>query len=195
LLRWIALFGLAAAAAFAQTPTTTVRGSITAIAGDALTMTSRAGETVAVRLEAKTRIVAVLPASRADLKSGAFIGVAAVPEGEGLRALEVHVFPEAMRGAGEGFRPFDLAPGSTMTNGALTLKVGGVEGDKMTVAYKGGEQTIRLPKDVPIVALAPGARADLKAGAAAIARGHKAADGGLEAALVIVGRDGTVPPM
>jgi hypothetical protein len=148
-----------------------------------------------VRLSPKTRIVAVVPASIADLKPDSFIGVAAVPEGDGLKALEVHIFPEAMRGTGEGFRPFDLAPGSSMTNGALQTQVGGVDGDRLTVTYKGGSQTLRLPKDAPIVAFAPGERADLKPGVAAIARGAKGPDGAIDAAAVIVGRDGVTPPM
>jgi hypothetical protein len=191
-----ALACLFAAAASAQTPVAIVRGTIAAVAGDALTMKSRAGETVAVRLSPKTRVVLVVPASAADLKPNAFIGVAAVPDKDGgQKALEVHIFPEAMRGTGEGFRPFDLAPDSTMTNGALSLRVGGVDGDKLTVTYKGGEQTIRLPADAPIVAFAPGDRAELKPGAAAIARGVKAADGQIDAAAVLVGKNGLVPPM
>jgi hypothetical protein len=188
----LAFFG---AAAYAQTPVTTLRGAIASVTGDAVTMTSRSGETVTVRLSPETRLVAVVAASAADLKPDSFIGVAAVPEGDGLKALEVHVFPEAMRGTGEGFRPFDLAPGSTMTNGALQARVGGVDGDRLTVTYKGGSQTVRLPKETPIVAFAPGERADLKPGAAAIARGPKGPDSAIDAAALLVGRDGLTPPM
>jgi hypothetical protein len=185
---------LAAGAAFAQTPAT-LRGAVAAVSGDALTMTSREGQTVTVHLSPKTRVLAVVRASAADLKPDSFVGVAAVPDGDGLKALEVHIFPEAMRGTGEGSRAFDLAPGSSMTNGALKLRVDGVKGDEMTVTYKGGEQTIRLPKDAPIVAFAAGDRADLKPGAGAIARGTRQADGGFDAAAVVVGRDGVNPPM
>ena len=181
--------------AFAQAPSV-VRGTIAAVADSALTMKSRAGETVTVRLTPKTRLVEVVPASAADLKPDSFIGVAAVPdEGDTLMALEVHIFPEAMRGTGEGFRPFDLAPNSSMTNGVLNAKVGGVNGDRLTVSYKGGAKTIRLPADAPIVAFAPGGKEDLKVGAAAIARGAKAADGSVDASAVLVGKDGLVPPM
>ena len=182
-------------AAYAQSPVATLRGSIASVAGDAVTMTTRAGKSAAVRLSPQTRVVAVVAATAADLKPDSFIGVAAVPDGDGLKALEVHIFPEAMRGTGEGFRPFDLAPGSTMTNGALQVRVGGVDGDKLTVAYKGGSQTLRLPKEAPIVALMPGDRSQLKPGAAAIARGPKAADGAVEAAAILVGVDGVTPPM
>jgi hypothetical protein len=188
----------ASAAAWAQTPTTVVRGVISAVASDggSLTMKSRSGEIVNVRLAAATRLVEVVPATAADLKPNAFIGVAAVPDtGDRLKALEVHIFPEAMRGTGEGFRPFDLAPKSSMTNGALNARIGGVDGDILTVSYKGGMQTIRLPGDAPIVSFAPGDKADLKVGAAAIARGAKAADGVVDASAVLVGMDGLVPPM
>ena len=182
-------------AASAQTPAPTVRGVVAAISGDALTVTARTGGNVDVRLGPKTRIVAVLAASPADLKPNAFIGVAAVPEGDGLKALEVPIFPAAWRGTGEGFRPFDLAPGSSMTNGALDARVGGVEGDHLTVTYKGGSQQIRLPADAPIVAFAPGERSEIQPGVAAIVRGSTGADGVIDAAAVIVGRNGVVPPM
>jgi hypothetical protein len=188
----------ASAAAWAQTPVTVIRGVISAVASDggSLTMKSRSGETVNVRLAAATRLVEVVPATAADLKPNAFIGIAAVPDtGDRLKALEVHIFPEAMRGTGEGFRPFDLAPKSSMTNGALNARIGGVDGDTLTVSYKGGSQTIRLPADAPIVSFAPGDKADLKVGAAAIARGAKAADGAVDASAVLIGKDGLVPPM
>ena len=189
-------FGCAlAAAASAQTPAPTVRGVVAAVSGDALTVTARTGGNVAVRLGPKTRFVAVVAATTADLTQNAFIGVAAVPEGNGLKALEVHIFPEAMRGTGEGFRPFDLAPRSSMTNGAINTHVAGVDGDRLTVTYKGGSQEIRLPADAPIVAFAPADRSDIKPGVAAIVRGAAGADGVIDAAAVIVGRNGVVPPM
>jgi hypothetical protein len=189
---------LLAASAHAEAPRVVLRGVIAAVSDDAktLTMKSRAGETVTVHLAPDTRLVEIVPATAADLKPNAFIGIAAIPDtGDQLKALEVHIFPESMRGTGEGFRPFDLAPRSSMTNGALNARVSGTDGDKLTVSYKGGSQTIRLPPDAPIVSFAPGDKADLKSGAAAIARGAKAADGSIDAAAVLVGKDGLVPPM
>ena len=88
--------------------------------------------------------------------------------------MEVHIFPEAMRGTGEGHRPFDLGPGSSMTNGNITARVDATSGPKLTVTYKGGEQAIVVDPKTPIVALAPGAQTDLKPGAAIIARGAQA---------------------
>jgi hypothetical protein len=193
-----ALALLATVAARAEPPRAIVRGVIADISPDAktLTMKARTGESVLVRLKPETRLIEVVPATRADLKPDAFIGVAAVPDsGDTLRALEVHIFPEAMRGTGEGYRPFDLAPNSSMTNGALNARLSGVDGDILTVTYKGGARTIRLPANAPIVSFAPGDKADLKVGAAAVARGTKADDGAVDAAALLVGKDGLVPPM
>ena len=191
---------LAVAPAFAQNaPIVSARATIKTMTADgaALSVRTRAGEDQTVHLNPKTRFVLVVPATLADVKPGTFIGVAALPgEGSELKAMEVHIFPEAMRGTGEGFRPFDLAPKSSMTNGNISARVDATTGPKLTVTYKGGEQTIVIdPKTTPIVALAPGARTDLKPGAAIIARGPKQEDGSIDAAFVLVGKDGLVPPM
>ena len=192
-------FALAVAPAFAQNaPIVSARATIETISADgaALSVRTRAGEDQTVHLNPKTRFVLVVPATLADVKPGTFIGVAALPgEGSELKAMEVHIFPEAMRGTGEGFRPFDLAPKSSMTNGNISARVDATTGPKLTVTYKGGEQTIVIDPKTPIVALAPGARTDLKPGAAIIARGPKQEDGSIDAAFVLVGKDGLVPPM
>ena len=193
------VFALAVAPAFAQNaPIVSARATIKTMTADgaALSVRTRAGEDQTVHLNPKTRFVLVVPATLADVKPGTFIGVAALPgEGSELKAMEVHIFPEAMRGTGEGFRPFDLAPKSSMTNGNISARVDATTGPKLTVTYKGGEQTIVIDPKTPIVALAPGARTDLKPGAAIIARGPKQEDGSIDAAFVLVGKDGLVPPM
>ena len=159
-------------------------------------MRTRAGEDRTIRLTPKTRFVLVAPASLAKITPGAFIGVAAIPgENGSLKAMEVHIFPESMRGTGEGSRPFDLAPGSSMTNGAIAARVDGVDGPKLTVTYKGGEQTIVVDAKTPIVGFEPGSQSDLKPGAAIIARGPREDDGSVDAVFVAVGKDGLVPPM
>jgi hypothetical protein len=192
-------FALGLTPALAQNaPVASARATIETVSADgaALRVRTRAGEDQTVHLSPTTRFVLVLPATLADVKPGSFIGVAALPgEGRELKAMEVHIFPEAMRGTGEGFRPFDLAPKSSMTNGAISARVDAAAGPKLTVTYKGGEQTILVDPKTPIVALAPGARTDLKPGAAIIARGPKREDGSIDAAFVSVGRDGLVPPM
>src|SRR5271156_3375702 len=195
-----AAFALAFVPALAQNapPVASARATVETVSADGanLGVRTRAGEERTIHLNSKTRFVLVVPATLADVKPGAFIGVAAMPgEGSELKAMEVHIFPEAMRGTGEGFRPFDLAPGSTMTNGNLTARVDATSGPKLTVSYKGGEQAIVVDSKTPIVAMAPGAQADLKPGAAIIARGPKQEDGSIDAAFVLVGKDGLVPPM
>jgi hypothetical protein len=194
-----AAFALAVAPGFAQNaPVASARATIETVSADgaALSVRTRAGETQTVHLNPKTRFVLVVPASLGDVKPGSFIGVAALPGAGGeLKAMEVHIFPEAMRGTGEGFRPFDLAPKSSMTNGNISARVDAATGPKLTVTYKGGEQTIVVDPKTPIVAFEPGAQTDLKPGAAIIARGAKQEDGSIDAAFVLVGKDGLVPPM
>jgi len=127
---------------------------------------TRAGEDQTIHLSPKTHFILVVPAQLTDVKPGSFIGVAALPgEGNELKAMEVHIFPEAMRGTGEGFRPFDLGPKSSMTNGNISARVDATTGPKLTVTYKGGEQTIVVDPKTPIVAFEPGAQTDLKPGA------------------------------
>jgi hypothetical protein len=179
-------------------PPASARATIESVSadGDTLSVRTRAGEQQTVHLKPTTRVILVVPAALTDVKPGSFVGVAALPgEGNELKAMEVHIFPEAMRGTGEGFRPFDLAPNSSMTNGNIAARVDAASGPKLTVAYKGGEQTIVVDPKTPIVSFEPGDRSELKAGAAIIARGPKQADGSIDGAFVLVGKDGLVPPM
>lgn len=189
---------LASAAEAQNAAPAALRATIQKLAADGadLDVRSRAGEERTVHLTDKTRVVLIVPAQLAEVKQGAFIGVAAVPgDGDTLKALEVHVFPEAMRGTGEGFRQFDLAPNSTMTNGNVDVRVDDVSGETLTVTYKGGQQKVVVPPGTPIVGFDAGVRGDLKPGAAIIARGQKREDGSVDAAVVLVGKDGLVPPM
>ncbi len=179
-------------------PVASARATIETVSADgaSLGVKTRAGEERTIRVSPKTRFALVIPATLADVKPGSFVGVAAMPgEGNELKAMEVHIFPEAMRGTGEGHRPFDLGPGSSMTNGNITARVDATSGPKLTVTYKGGEQAIVVDPSTPIVTLAPGAQTDLKPGAAIIARGPKQDDGSIDAAFILVGKDGLVPPM
>jgi len=110
-------------------------------------------------------------------------------------AKEVHIFPESMRGSGEGHRGFDLGPKSTMTNGTVGQEVKGTSGNTLTVAYKGGQKSIVVPPDAPVVTFTPGDRAMLVEGAHIIVQPQIGAGGALMAERVIVGKDGLVPPM
>jgi hypothetical protein len=195
----IMTLALSAGAALAQNaPPASARATIESVSADGanLAVRTRAGEERTIRLNPKTRLVLVVPATLADVKPGAFIGVAAMPGENGeQKALDVHIFPEPMRGTGAGFRPYDLAPGSTMTNGNVDARVDNVSGPKLTVSYKGGKQTIVVDPNTPIVAFEPGSRDALKASAAIVARGPKEDDGSIDAAVVFVGKDGLVPPL
>jgi hypothetical protein len=192
------LLVLSASASAQQAPSAAVRGLIVRVAPDrdSLEVKTRAGDEKTLRLPADAKVARVVAASLADVKPGVYVGVAAVPgEGGGLKALEVHIFPELLRGVGDGHRPFDLAPGSTMTNGAVNARVDEVDGSKIVVAYNGGQQTITVDKSTPIVAIEPGGLGDLIAGAAIVARGRAGEDGSFEARSVGVGVAGVTPPM
>ena len=170
------------------------RGVITAVAGDTVVLRSHAGP-VTLRIGGTTGYVGATQATLGAVRSGRFIGTAAIPQPDGtLKALEVTVFPESMRGAGEGNYGWDLGPGSSMTNGTIGSVVG-TTGRTMTVDYKGGQKKLLVPDDVPVVDLEPGTRALLKPGAHVVAFGPKAADGSVDAGRLIVGENGTVPPM
>jgi hypothetical protein len=180
-----------------DSPPVRVRGTIEQVDGPNLVVKSRDGTEVKVVLADNAAVVAIAKASLADIKPGAFVGVTGMPQADGTqRAVEVHVFPEAMRGTGEGHRPWDPQPQSTMTNGNIDQTVVGVDGQTLTLSYKGGEKKIVLPPDTPIVSIAPGERTDLKPGAKIfIVAAKKQADGTLLAPRVNIGKDGLTPPM
>ncbi|KFE57571.1 DUF5666 domain-containing protein [Pseudomonas syringae] len=187
-----------ATGATAQTPAPErigVRGTITALDGEVMKIRSNRGEDLTVHLLPQTQVRGVTLAKVADIKPGSYIGSAAVPQPDGtLKALEIHVFPPEMAGTGDGHRPFDLTKESTMTNGS----VGGLvtsNGRSMTINYKGGQKTIVVPDDVPIVNLLPGDRSLLSPGVKVVLRAEKAEDGRLNAQSISAGKDGVTPPM
>ncbi len=192
-----ALIAVSCAAALAQQPQTVrLRGTIEKADGDLLTLKNSDGAEIKLALKDKAMIVAVVKASLADIKEGTFLGSAAIPQPDGTqKALEVHIFPEEMRGTGEGHRPYAPVANSTMTNGtAAGATVTGVDGSVIIVKYKDGEKRIVVPPDVPIVRYEIGGKADLKAGARfTVLAATKRDDGTFEAARINVGRDGTVP--
>ncbi|WDH24601.1 DUF5666 domain-containing protein [Pseudomonas chlororaphis] len=172
-----------------------VHGEITSIAGDAVRVHVNSGENVTINLTPQTQVRAVTLANIEDIKPGSYIGSAAVPQADGsLKALEVHVFPPQMAGTGDGHRPFDLVKGSSMTNGRVGDLVVS-NGRTLTVNYKGGQQTILVPDDVPIVNLVPGDRSLLKAGVKVVMFVSQSADGTLTAQSISAGKDGVTPPM
>jgi hypothetical protein len=174
-----------------------MRGTIEKIAGNEISMQSTDGDQIKLTLTENAVIVAVLRASMADIKEGTFLGSAAMPQPDGSqKALEVHIFPEQMRGTGEGHRPYAPVPNSTMTNGAASVvaTVAGVDGSTLVVKYKGGEKKIVVPPGAPIVRYEIGNRSDLKPGARlTVLAANQKPDGTLEADRINVGRDGVVP--
>jgi hypothetical protein len=184
--------------AIAQQPPTPsrVRGTIEGVDGDELAVKSRSGEDVKLHMAGDMRVVGITRISLSDIKIGSFIGTTTVPGPNGSQnAVEIHVFPENMRGTGEGSRPYDLRPNSTMTNATVAETVAGNDGHTLMVKYKGGEKKVVVSPDTPVVTYVPADKSDLKAGAKVIASLNKLADGSLETNRVSVGRDGLTPPM
>jgi hypothetical protein len=180
-----------------QPPTPTrVRGTIEGVDGDVLSVKSRSGEHVKLHMTSDVRVVGIVRISLADIKLGSFIGTTTVPGPEGRQdAVEVHVFPEDMRGTGEGSRPYDLRPNSTMTNATVAETVAGNDGQTLMIKYKDGEKKVTVGPDTPVVTYVPADRSDLKADAKVIAFVKQLSDGSFETNRISVGRDGLTPPM
>ncbi|MBR1224101.1 MULTISPECIES: hypothetical protein [unclassified Bradyrhizobium] len=180
-----------------QPPTPTrVRGTIEGVEGDILAVKSRGGEDVKLHMTGDIRVVGITKIPLSDVKVGSFIGATTVPGPDGSQnAVEVHVFPEAMRGTGEGSRPYDLRPNSTMTNATVDQSVAGNDGHTLLIKYKGGEKKVLVSPETPVVTFVPADKSDLKAGAKVIAFMKQLPDGSFETNRVSVGRDGLTPPM
>jgi hypothetical protein len=187
---------LAAGATWAQQPQTVrVSGPVDSFDGHVLAVKSAKLGDVKINLTGDAAVFGVSKATIADVKPGAFIGVGAMPQPDGSqRAIQVTVFAEVQRGQGEGHRPWDARPNSTMTNGAVEQSVASVDGQVVMVKYKDGEMKIVIPPDAAILAYAVGDKAELKPGAhVAIIRALKKPDGSLEANRVNVGRGDVTP--
>jgi hypothetical protein len=188
---------LAAPVAWAQdSPPVRVRGTIERIDSQIYVVKARDGAELKVTLADNPQIAGVVKASLSDIRQGSFVGVTAMPQADGRwSALEVHIFPEAMRGTGEGHYPWDLRPQSTMTNANVEQIVTAVDGRTLTMKYKDGEKKIFVPADTPIVAYVQGDKSDLKPGAKVFIVAAKQPDGTLQGRAWRVGRDGVTPPM
>jgi hypothetical protein len=174
-----------------------VRGTIERVEGPVYVVKTRDGAEVKVVLADKGVVVGLVKASLADIKPGTFVGVTGLPQPDGSqKAVEVHIFPEAMRGTGEGHRPWDLQPQSTMTNANVEEAVTGVNGQTLTLKYKDGEKKVVVSPDTPIVVYVPASKSELTPGTKIfIAAATKRPDGTLETARVNFGKDGLTPPM
>jgi hypothetical protein len=191
-----ALIVLSTAAVAQNAPPTRVRGEVAGLDGNMLIVKSRFGDPVMIKLADNWAAVLVTPIAESSIKKGAFVGIAAKPQKDGsLTAVEVLVFPEALRGTGEGHYPWDLQPESSMTNANIDAAV--VKGGAKTLklSYKGGTQDIVVSKEAAIVTLGPGDRSLIVPGAFVVVTANKGTDGMLTAARVAVGKDGAQPPM
>ncbi|MBC7437967.1 MAG: hypothetical protein H7332_18090 [Bdellovibrionales bacterium] len=185
--------GFAAAQAPAS-PTVRIRGTIQAADDAAITVKARSGEVVVLALSDKLVVSEVMPIQLSDIQPGSYIGTAAVPQADGtLRSLGVTVFPESARGVGDGHRPYDLGPESTMTNGAVADLVAVPEGRKLQLKYKDGEKTVFVLPGTQVVTFKPGDRSLLVVGAN-VSLTAQEINGKPTALRVTAGRNGFAAP-
>lgn len=174
---------------------THVRGSIVNYEGSMLKVKTREGRTIDVSLADDWKLAGVANAKISDIKPGDFVGIASLPKaGGGDGALEVLIFPPAMKGTGEGSYGWDLKPDSSMTNATVAESVKGVDGRTVTVTYHGKEKKIAIPDGTPVVTIAAANKEDLVPGAVVFITAEKASTGTI-AHQVVVGKNGVVPPM
>jgi hypothetical protein len=199
LLASLAVVSVLASSAWAQqSPTPTrIRGTIESLDGSMLSIKTREGTDVKVKMTDDLKVIGIAKTSLSEIKPGSYIGVSAMPQPDGSqKAFAIHIFPEAMRGAAEGHRPWDQRPNSTMTNATVAQTVASVDGQVIEVKYKDGEKKVVVPPDAAIVAFADGEKSEIKPGAKIIIFGAKKLDdGSLETNRIGVGRDGITPPM
>lgn len=176
-----------------------IRGTIVRVDAKTLVVQDRGGEVVSLARPADMPVSEVYRIKLSDIKRGSFIGTAAMPQPDGTqKAIEVVVFPEAARGTGEGHRPWDLLPDSTMTNATVADLAAAPKsvrgGQQMRLTYKGGEKTVIVPPDAPVVTFRPGTDALLVPGAKVMVNAQEK-NGTPTALRVTAGRDGFAPPM
>jgi hypothetical protein len=192
---------VATSVSYAQQKLVRVRGTIEKVDGQNLEVKSREGKNIKVVVAEKARFTAIVSATLADLTPDTYIGVTAMPEADGSqRAVAIHIFQPAQRGTGEGHRPWDLQPGSTMTNAAIATTVAGTDGQVVTVRYKEkdkvDEKRVIVTSKTVIVRYVPGDRADLKPGVRVFLNNASSiSEDTIEAPTVSYGRDGITPPM
>jgi hypothetical protein len=189
---------IAVSMAAAQAPAKLrVRGAIESVDGQILSVKARDGTMLKVKLADGAPIRTVVRQTLDDVRKGSFVGITAMPQPDGTqKAVEIHIFPESMRGTGEGHQPWDLMPGSTMTNAAVDSEVATSDGKQLILKYPQGEKKFVVPGNVIVVAFAPATSADLKPGEKIFVVGAtKDPDDTLEAPNITVGRDGVDPPM
>jgi hypothetical protein len=191
----VAVLALMSAAAFAQ-DAVRVRGTITAFEGKVLSVKSREGQDVKIELAANATVAYMKALKLEDVKPGTPLGTSAVkgPDGK-LIARELHLFAPERGVPNEGHRPWDLEPGSTMTNAMVTAVAQATGGRELTLTYKDGTQQVIVPEGIPVVTSVEGDRSLLKAGEYVVVAATRGADGRITASRVQVSKDGVRPPV
>ena len=172
-----------------------IRGIIESVDAHTIHVQTKSGEKITLKLAENIPVTWIEPIAVNAIKPGSFIGTAAITQPDGtLRALEIQVFPESMRGVGEGHRAWDLGAGSSMTNGTVgDLKVS--KGRTLTLTYKGGEQTVYVPEKAPVITYEPATMSAVKKGVHVIVSAMQNPDETMTATRIGVGKNGLVPPM
>ena len=190
----LSLFGVASPVSAQET--VRIRGTVERVEGPIYIVKNRDGAEVKLTVTDNPLFVAIVKSTMADIKPGMFVGSTGMPQPDGSqRAIEVHIFPESMRGTGEGHYDWDLKPQSKMTNANVEQTVAGVDGQMLSVKYKGGEKKILVTPDTAIVTYVTGDRSDLKPGTKIFVAAKKQSDGTLQAPRITYGKDGLTPPM
>ena len=195
---FVALLGLPVAAQNPPGgPPMRIRGTVEALDGQTLKVKSRDGEVLSVTLAPNFTVRAVVAKSVADIKPGDYVASTSIKGADGkFEAIEVHIFPENLRGVAEGQFPWDLVPDSVMTNATVAQVTKAPEGQVIKVTYKGGgEAEVTIPPGIPVVGYVPGDPSLLKPGAAVFLIARKQPDGSLASPGVTAEKDGVKPPM
>jgi hypothetical protein len=189
-------FIFAASAASAQ-ETVRIRGVIESVDGPVYTVKNRDGAELKLTVTDPPLYVAIVKATMADIKPGMFVGATGQTQPDGSqKAIEVHIFPEAMRGTGEGHYDWDLKPNTKMTNANVDQTVNGNDGQTLSVKYKDGEKKILVTPETAVVTYVPGSKDDLKPGIKIfVGAAKKQPDGTVQTPRVTYGKDGLTPPM
>jgi hypothetical protein len=186
----------AAPAASAQ-ETVRIRGIIESVDGPVYMVKNRDGAELKLTVTDKPLYVAIVKASMADIKPGMFVGATGQTQPDGSqKAIEVHIFPESMRGTGEGHYDWDLKPNTKMTNANVDQTVNGNDGQMLTVKYKDGEKKILVTPETAVVTYVAGSKDDLKPGIKVfVGAAKKQPDGTVQTPRITYGKDGLTPPM
>jgi hypothetical protein len=177
--------------------TVRIRGTIESIEGPVFVVKNRDGAELKLTVTDKPLFVAIVKATIADIKPGMFVGATGVTQPDGTqKAIEVHIFPESMRGTGEGHYDWDLKPKTKMTNANVEQTVAGVDGQTLTVKYKDGEKKVLVTPETAVVTYVTGDRSDLKPGIKVfVGAAKKQPDGTVQTPRITYGKDGLTPPM